>query len=515
MFQCARLESEYSNITFADTGNQSVQYTSILHSYFNVPDALPPKCFVQPRNTQQVSRIVTVLSQAHCKFAVKGGGHMLYVGSNAIRGGVTIDMRQMRRTTLSTDKKTASVEAGSKWGEVYATLDALGYAIPGGRASDVGVAGLTLGGGNSFFAARYGFVCDNVKNFQLVLGNGSIINANARDNADLFKGLKGGSGNLGLVTRFDFVAFPSGPLWGGIAVYDYPGIEKSFEPFVDFTNNIVTDPYGSLITLWFHNGTSNETAAFNLYEYTGNATEKPYYGSLDPVDAPNPFPKPFTNFTFDKVGKPVSNTLRVASLTNLTTELNVPDRLRNTYAPLIFKAAKPIFVMVNQIIREVLQSYSDKPPYFQAQAQFQPFPRVFTDHSIQRGGNVLGLDRVKDNSILLSFILTWDDPAQDQINRQISNNVLGNVTAYTKSVEAFRPWQYLNYAFEDQDPIGSYGEENVDYLKAVSRKYDPEQTFQKLIPGGWKLGDAGKRNKRFIFNQFGTFENSTNPRSDK
>lgn len=102
---------------------------------------------------------------------------MLLVGSNGIENGVTVDLRKMRQTTLSADKKTASVGPGAKWGEVYSVLDALGYAIPGGRTSDVGVAGLVLGGGNSFFAARYGFVCDNVKNFEIVLGNGTITNA--------------------------------------------------------------------------------------------------------------------------------------------------------------------------------------------------------------------------------------------------------------------------------------------------------------------------------------------------
>ena len=177
-----------------------MQYQAILQGYFNIPDRLPPNCFIQPESAQQISKIVTILSQSQCKFAVKGGGHMLFVGCNAIKGGVTIDLRSMQNTTLSNDNTTVSVQPGAKWGDVYAALDPQGYAIPGGRASDVGVAGLTLGGGNSFFAARYGFVADNVKNFEIVLGNGTLTNANAQENADLFKGLKGGSGNLGRVT---------------------------------------------------------------------------------------------------------------------------------------------------------------------------------------------------------------------------------------------------------------------------------------------------------------------------
>ena len=484
-----------------------MQYKALLGSYWNLPSALAANCFIQPRTTEQVAGAVSILSEAKCKFAVKGGGHGLLVGANGIKDGVTIDMREMRRTVLSTDKQTVFVGAGAKWGEVYSTLDPLGYGIPGGRSSDVGVGGLVLGGGNSFFAARYGFVCDNVKNFELVLGNGTITNANAKANPDLFKALKGGGGgNYGLVTRFDFYPFPSGDLWGGIAYYDYAStMPKVYKPFVDFTNNIATDPFGSLIVFWQYNAASNSTILLNLYEYTGNATARPYYQSIDPPGANNPVPAPFTNFTYTKLGKPIQENLRIASLYNFTTELNGPAGERQIYSSIIFKATTPILTEVDAIIQRVLARGFANAPYVTAEAQYQPIPRVFTEHSLERGGNVLGLDRVKDNSILLSFILHWVDPTKDEAARKVSDEVLSAVTAYTKEAGGFRPFQYLNYAYESQDPIGSYGEENVKYLQRVSKKYDPQQVFQKLVPGGWKLGDAGKRKKEFNFNQFGAF----------
>lgn len=79
--------------------------------------------------------------------------------------------------------------------------------------------------------------------------------------------------------------------------------------------------------------------------------------------------------------------------------------------------------------------------------------------------------------------------------------IMSNVTTYTQKVGAYRPWLYINYAYEDEDPIGSYGPSNVAFLKTVSKKYDPGQTFQQLVPGGWKLGDAGTRKHSFNFNQ--------------
>ena len=504
--QCNKLESAFPNETYTDTGSLSLQYQAILQGYFNVPDRLPPNCFIQPESAEQVSKIVTILSESQCKFAVKGGGHGLFVGCNAIAGGVTIDLQSMQTTTLSDDNTTASVQPGAKWGDVYAALDPQGYAIPGGRASDVGVAGLTLGGGNSFYAARYGLVCDNVKNYEIVLGNGTLTNANAQQNADLYKALKGGSGNLGLVTRFDYVAFKSGPLWGGFAFYNFTEMNKFYQPFVDFGNNIASDPYGSLIILWENNATAGTTLVGNIYDFTGDATNETYFAETDVPTASNPLPAPFADFAFDKVGKPITNTFRVDSLYGFVAELNTPNNTRNIYSATIFKNDAKVLASVDSIIQDALRDYIEgkqKAPYVIAQAQYQPIPRIITNHSIQRGGNVLGLDRVLDNSILLNFLFIWDDPSKDQEIQELLSAILSKIATYTKSVPGgFRDWQYLNYAYADQDPIGSYGEDNIEYLKSISEKYDPDQVFQKLVPGGWKLGDAGKRNKHFKFNQF-------------
>ena len=439
---------------------------------------------------------------------------MLPIGSNGIENGVTIDLRLMRKTTLSADNTTASVEPGSKWGEVYKYLDAEGYAIPGGRASDVGVAGLTLGGGNSFFAARYGFVCDNVRNFEIVLGNGSIVNANATSNPDLFKALKGGTGNFVIVTRFDFIAFPSGPLWGGTATYDNSHFEDALEPFVEFTAQLSKDPYGSVIMTYTHNASANMTTFTNLYEYTGSTNPpppaQPYYTSTSPAssDTWQAYPPPFANFSA-VLGPTVSNTLRVDTLYNFTFELNGMPSVRNIYNPMLVKNDLVVLQNVNRIIERVIRSSYDNKnaaPYLVTQTEYQPLPRSFTNHSLQRGGNVLGLDRIQDDSVIVMVLFIWDNPMNDAIIQALSDAVLGNVTQYTQSVPgAGRPFQYLNYAQVHQDPIGSYGNDSVEFLKRVSAEVDPGQVFQTLVPGGWKLGDAGRRYGQFNFNDFDKF----------
>lgn len=78
----------------------------------------------------------------------------------------------------------------------------------------------------------------------------------------------------------------------------------------------------------------------------------------------------------------------------------------------------------------------------------------------------------------------WTDPTQDTAVSELVDATMSNVTAYTQSVGAYRQWEYVKYAYESEDPIGSYGADNVEFLKNVSLKYDPGQTFETLVPDG-------------------------------
>ncbi len=113
-----------------------------------------PKCVVEPRSAKDISSAVFVLSLLStrtdfsdvCKFAIRSGGHTPWAGSANIEGGVTIDMKYINQVDVSSDQTVTSVGPGNRWVDVYLKLDAMGLAIPGGRVSEVGVGGLTLGG---------------------------------------------------------------------------------------------------------------------------------------------------------------------------------------------------------------------------------------------------------------------------------------------------------------------------------------------------------------------------------
>lgn len=122
---------------------------------------------------------------------------------------MTINLTQLNATTYNAATNTASIGTGARWLSVYEELAKDNVTVAGGRQGIVGVGGLLLGGGISWYTGRRGFACDNVVNYEIVLASGEVLNANASANSDLWLALKGGSSNFGIVTRFDVEAFPA------------------------------------------------------------------------------------------------------------------------------------------------------------------------------------------------------------------------------------------------------------------------------------------------------------------
>lgn len=121
----------------------------------------------------------------------------------------------------------------------------------------MGVGGFITGGGNSFHSASHGFACDNVHNFEVVLADGSVVDANGTHNTDLWRALKGGSGNFGLVTRFDMYVIDfadaqgaAGNIWGGVVRYDVDATDAVIDAYVDFAESVESDQNSSSLPYW-------------------------------------------------------------------------------------------------------------------------------------------------------------------------------------------------------------------------------------------------------------------------
>ena len=120
----------------------------------------------------------------------------------------------------------------------------------------------------------------------------------------------------------------------------------------------------------------------------------------------------------------------------------------------------------------------------------QPLPYTIYSKSAATGGNILGLDRFDEDLINVLFTLSWLLPTDNATIEAAVQKLESDILALEKEMGVYNEFVYLNYAAEWQDPIAGYGEDNVEFLKGVSKKYDPNGVFQTGVPGGFKLKDV-------------------------
>jgi FAD/FMN-containing dehydrogenase len=153
--------------------------------------------------------------------AVRGGSHSI-PGFSTCDDGIVIDLSPMKGIEIDVDAATVRAEGGVIWGELDAATQEHGLATTGGLVSTTGVAGFTLGGGIGWLMRKYGLACDNLRSAEVVTADGQILTASATENADLLWGLRGGGGNFGVVTSFEFDLHKVGPTVAAGPVF-YPG----------------------------------------------------------------------------------------------------------------------------------------------------------------------------------------------------------------------------------------------------------------------------------------------------
>lgn len=167
--------------------------------------------------------------------SVRAGGHSL-PGHSTCDGGLVLDLSPMQGVRVDPERMTARAQAGVQWGLLDRETQAYGLAVTGGQITHTGIAGLTLGGGIGWLVRKFGLACDNLLSADVVTAQGEVVTASAEENEDLFWGLRGGGGNFGVVTSFEYQLHPLGPILGGAVLHPVERAPEALRLLRDVAN---------------------------------------------------------------------------------------------------------------------------------------------------------------------------------------------------------------------------------------------------------------------------------------
>ena len=406
-----------------------------------------PAIIARCLGTADVVSAVNFAREHDLLVAVRGGGHNV-AGNAVCDGGLMIDLSRMRGVHVDPKVRRARAAGGATWGDFDAETQAFGLATTGGLISDTGVAGLTLGGGIGWLAPSYGLACDNLASVDVVTAEGAVVTASEEENEDLFWGLKGGGGNFGIATSFEFDVYPVGPiLFGGMALYPLDEAETILRHFVDFMDD-APDQVGALAGFTSTPDGLPVLALIAVYNGPvgdGEAALAPLRSFREPLldgFAPTPYRKIQTLF-----------------------DAGTPPGLRY-YWKSSFLDSVP-----DEALAAVIERAKSRP---------SPLSKIFLEFlggavsRVPREAAVFDHRQARHNLLVIG---SWEQAAEDEINRAWTRGTWHAMAPYASE------GVYVNYLGTEADEGGNrlaeaYGPGKFERLVALKRKYDPANLFR-------------------------------------
>ena len=413
-----------------------------------------PALIARCASTEDVVAAVNFGREQGLVVSVRGGSHST-PGYSTCDDGIVIDLSPMHDVRVDAEARTARVGGGANWGQMDAATQEHGLAVTGGRVSDTGVGGLATGSGSGWLERMYGVTAESLISAEVVTADGSVVRASADENPELFWGLRGGGGNFGAVTEFEFRLHPVGPIaLGGMLVYPRERAGEVLRFYRDFMEQAPDQVGGgaALITAppeeFVPEAMRGQPALGIVFLYVGPVEEgeevvRPLREATDPVvDLIAPMPYVALQQMLDG-GNP---------------------RGVREYFKVDWVNALP-----DDAIDEIVE---------QAERLPAPFGQLIL---APQGG---AMSRTSDSDMALNapdapwayFCLAmWMDPAEDEQNRAWARGF----------AEAMKPYEvgtpYPNFIAADESAArlrSSYGPEKYERLLALKRKWDPDNLFR-------------------------------------
>ncbi|KAK6583768.1 hypothetical protein PZA11_003498 [Diplocarpon coronariae] len=448
---CSELASKTRvNIQSWPGTQDGTQYASAKSHYWSNANAdFTPACAVFPKCAQDVSEVIRILLRyPDVAFATKSGGHNANIGF-ASTDGVLISMAQLNSTTISADRTTAYLSPGARWMDAVEALEPYKKAVVGGRL---------------------------VQSYEVVLSNGTIVNANTDSNPDLFWALKGGGNQFGIVTRFTVNTVSIGQVWGGVRTYSRAATAQLLTATQDFTENF-HDPKAAIIVSFqtLFGGLDQFWAVFFFY------------------DGPVPPQEVFDQFNglladTDSVQTQSYSSLG-ATIPNLPGQ-NGTDLIRANFDNFVSYTSRrgPVGLLRLGFVFTLV---------------YQPKPVAISEASarVNPSGNLLGLSPENGDQQWMGVTLAWLTRFGDADAYRMATDLTDNIVTYTKATypdargsnsragspeDGYKPAVFMNDAMADQEVLRGYGADTFARLKSIQIACDPFGFFPNRT-GGFKL----------------------------
>jgi len=382
--------------------------------------------------------------------SVRCGGHSL-PGYGVCEAGVMIDLERMNQVYVDAAAKTARAQGGTNWGQFDHETQAFGLATTGGLVRSTGIGGLTLAGGHGFLMRRFGLACDNLLSADVLTASGRIVKASASENPELFWALRGGGGNFGIVTSFEYQLHELGPVLGGVLLVPFAEARQQLKFYDSYAVN-APEELGVLTALaTLPDGTK---AVVHLACYSGEMSQGEEV--LRPLRTRC---------------APIADQIQVMPYTavqSIVEHFN-PRGMRNYWK----------MVYVNELNDDAIATMTD---------HYGTVPAPLTHIVVYSlGGKVAS---VPDGATAVSYrhsrhaviaIGMWDNPADDA-------KVTGWVREFAAKMQPYSSAGfYPNYEMNTDAGalVNAFGEEKYKRLVAVKRQYDPDNVFrlnQNIVP---------------------------------
>ena len=389
--------------------------------------------------------------------AVRGGGHNV-AGNAVCDGGIVIDLGAMNAVRVDVAARRVRASGGATIGDVDRETQAFGLAVPLGIVSKTGIAGLTLCGGHSWLTRKHGFACDNLVSVDLVTADGRYLTASETENADLFWAVRGGGGNFGIVTSFEFEAHPIGPEVTFCApFYPMEDAARIFRHWRDFVAD-APDDYTASFVFW-------SVPPHELFpaELHGRAIVIPAGVHCGPVAEGAKFIQPLR-----ELGEPLldlSGPIPYLGVQQAFDPFFNTKRERHNYWKSLY-----LDTLDDDAIDSIVARGLDRPnPWTLMPIRHMggAAARVPADATALGG---------RDANFMLSIDTSWTDSADS--DRAIS----WTREFWDEMQHGTRGGVYLNFVSDGEDNEAmlraSYGDANYERLVDVKTKYDPENFFR-------------------------------------